>query len=83
MVMNLSEQKPCESVFNCPYSRISVCNKTATKTKRKRKKDKVRTAPEIAGIVHYCVYKKERTEITSENRHKISCIYECNLHKID
>ena len=72
--MNCKEQKPCELIFSCPYYRRTVFFKTDT-TKRKRKSEE-RKPPEIARIAHYCVFKKERTQITSENRHTIRCYYD-------
>ena len=61
--MNCKEQKPCELIFSCPYYRRTVFFKTDT-TKRKRKSEE-RKPQEIARIAHYCIFKKERTEITS------------------
>ena len=72
--MNYTEQKPCEFIFSCPYYRRTVFFKTDT-TKRKRKSEE-RKPSEIARIAHYCVFKKERTEITSENRHTVRCYYD-------
>lgn len=72
--MNCKEQKPCELIFCCPYYRRTVFFKTDA-TKRKKKSEE-RKPTEIARIAHYCVFKKERTEITSENRHKVRCYYD-------
>ena len=69
--MNCKEQKPCELIFSC---RRTVFFKTDT-TKRKKKSEE-RKPQEIARIAHYCIFKKERTEITSENRHKVRCYYD-------
>lgn len=66
------EEKPCELVYNCPYSRKSITYKMI---KRKRG-DKKRTIPTVSSISYYCVYKKERTEITSQNRHCIECYHD-------
>lgn len=74
--MNCTEQKPCESVFSCPYYRRGVFFKTDTTKRKRKKKSEERKIPEIARIAHYCVYKKERTEITSENRHTIRCYHD-------
>lgn len=64
---------PCELVYNCPYSRKSI----TYKTKKKKRGDKTRERPEISSISYFCVYKKERTEITSNNRHTIECYHNC------
>ena len=72
--MNCKEQKPCEFIFSCPYYRRTVFFKTDA-TKRKKKSEE-RKPTEIARIAHYCVFKKERTQITSENRHKVRCYYD-------
>ena len=72
--MNCKEQKPGELIFCCPYYRRTVFFKTDA-TKRKKKSEE-RKPTEIARIAHYCVFKKERTQITSENRHNIHCYYD-------
>ena len=74
--MNCKEQRPCEIIFSCPYYRRTVFFKTDTTKSKRKKKSEERKPQEIARIAHYCVFKKERTEITSENRHRIHCYYD-------
>ena len=66
------QEKPCESVVNCPYSRQCI----TYKVKKRKRGDKTRERPEIASVNYYCLYQKEKTEITSDNRHKLTCYYE-------
>lgn len=66
------QEKPCEISANCPYARRSI----QYKIPKKKRGDKNRQRPDIEKIQYYCLYQKERTEITSDNRHCIACQYD-------